>query len=372
MNILSTNKQISYKPTFTSVKAFKTKFNKKPINKLPNIKGCVQESLTEIKNILPVAFAGTKCEGAIMLPDFWKSVNIKNLAQTFRIKSTGLSTNKDGYADSFLKTKSTKPISTSFVHDCAVMYLYNDKTKTHALYHAAPRTKIKKLDFMIKTLMPEGFTQGCIIPGDFVFYKEQKANLTNMFELMKKHNPNAVINVFWEPTRFPEIVGYKGQVFQIPNKKVREQMNKGIFDVTDFGQASFKIEDIGAFNTFDDIFGKCRCHKDLIDLKEQFLKAKYPKTMLSILFEQIRKMKNAIILVNETKNLKELEDLRAKLNDNNLKTLFLKRKEEMLIQKLGKIKNEEDLIQFYQNARTDFIRMNKLLHIFHQKMKEIV
>ena len=80
-----------------------------------------------------------------------------------------------------MKTQAHKPISTSFVHDCAVMYLYNDKTKTHAMYHAAPSTKVKRLNFFIKTLMPEGFTHASIVPGDYSFYKEQEPNMKNMF-----------------------------------------------------------------------------------------------------------------------------------------------------------------------------------------------
>ena len=99
-------------------------------------------SLSEIKDITPVAFAGTKCRGAIMLKNFWDTIAPKNLKKKFILSRQGLSTNKNGFADSFLKTQAHKPISTSFVHDCAVMYLYNDKTKTHAMYHAAPNTKV--------------------------------------------------------------------------------------------------------------------------------------------------------------------------------------------------------------------------------------
>lgn len=61
------------------------------------------------------------------------------------------------------------------------MYLFNKETKTHALYHAAPDCKLETLNFMIKTLMPEGFTKGAIIPGDSIFYRKHRHNMENMF-----------------------------------------------------------------------------------------------------------------------------------------------------------------------------------------------
>ena len=332
----------------------------------------LQDSITEIKDIMPVAFAGTKCKGAFMLPDFWKSIAPKNLAEVFRLKLLGLSTNKDGYADSFLKTYSNRPVSTSFVHDCAVMYLYNDKTKTHAIYHAAPNTKVKKLDFMIKTLMPEGFTNACIIPGDYSFYRQQEPNMKNMFKLMKQNNPSAPVNVFYGINRFPEITGYKGQVFQIPNKEVEKQMKSGILDATDFGQASFRISDTGGYNTFDFIYGECDNIEELESLKNRFKKKKFPKLVSEILSKEIEKQKDVLMLINKSKSLEELNDWNEIFTEDKFKTIFLKKREEILIKMLEKVQDENSLKQFYQLARHDFIRMSKLFKLFQEKKKEIL
>ena len=334
--------------------------------------GLLQDSLTEIKDIAPVAFAGTKCSGALMLNDFWKSVAPKNLATKFKLNMLGLSTNRDGFADSFLKTYSDRPISTSFVHNCAVMYLYNDKTKTHAMYHAAPNTKVKKLDFMIKTLMPEGFTHADIVPGDYSFYREQAPNMKNMFKLLKQYNPSAVVNVFYGINRFPEVVGYKGGVFQIPNKRVEEQMNRGILDATDYGQASFKILDTGGYNTFDYIHGECTTMDELENLKNRFKKNNLPKLMFKIFADEINKQKDVLNLINKSKSLDELNDWKEIFTEDKFKTIFLKKREEMLINILDKVNDEEALKQFYQLARHDFIRMKKLFKLFQEKKKEIL
>ena len=328
-------------------------------------------SLSEIKDIAPVAFAGTKCRGAIMLKDFWDTIAPKNLKKKFILSRQGLSTNKNGFADSFLKTQAHKPISTSFVHDCAVMYLYNDKTKTHAMYHAAPSTKVKRLNFFIKTLMPEGFTHASIVPGDYSFYKEQEPNMKNMFKLLKQNNPSSVVNVFYGINRFPEIVGYKGQVFQIPNKKVEEQ-EKVTLDVIDNGQASFKIVDTGGYNTFDYIYGECSTPEELDDLKNRFKKDKFPKLMFEIFAKEIDKQKEVLKIIDSSKSLEELNDWNTVFSENKFKTIFHKKRENMLIQMLEKVQDKESLKNFYQTARFDFIHMKKLFKLFQEKKKEIL
>lgn len=218
-----------------------------------------QKSIEKISEIRPVMLAGTKCRNSIPLRKFWDFFEIDK--KTFL---KGFSTNKDGFANSFLKTKSCIPISTSYIHDCSVMYLFNKETKTHALYHAAPDCKLETLNFMIKTLMPEGFTKGAIIPGDSIFYRKHRHNMENMFNLMKQSNPHALINVYHGTTRYPEITGYKGFVYEIPNKKVKEQMLDGILDAEDFGQATFKILNLQGYNTFENI-NLCSTKDDFIN-----------------------------------------------------------------------------------------------------------
>ena len=273
-----------------------------------------------------------------------------------------MSTNKDGFADSFLKAGASTPISTSFVHDCSVMYLYNDKTKTHAMYHAAPYCKKDRLEFMLKKLMPEGFTRGAIIPGNYIFYRGHEHNMKNMFNVMKKNNPKAIVNVYYDSSRFPEIVGYKGRVYEIQNKKVKEQMDEGLLDALDYGQASFQILDLQGYNTFNDIE----------NLKERFSDIKIPKTIAKIFTDETNNFEKVAKLVKSASSIKELEELQAVFPGKETKILFNKKKEDLLIDELNKINSLPDLRTFYAKHRSKFIRMGRLLDLFQDKKKEIL
>ena len=237
-----------------------------------------KKSLNKIEKVQPQNMAGTKCKGSIPLKNFWDIFKYSKV-----LKNSGYSTNKDGYGESFLKAKSNNPISTSYVHDCSVMYLFNDITKTHALYHALADCPVEKIWFMIKNLMPEGFTKGAVIPGDSQFYKTHKYNMKNMFNLMQEANPNAVINVYHTTSKLPEIVGFNGEVYQIPNKKVLKQVQKKKLDIEDSGQASFRIVDVQEYNTFDAIIYDCNTIESLNKLKRVFYSTGYPKEILAIL-----------------------------------------------------------------------------------------
>ena len=245
------------------------------------------KSIKNISNIEPQYLAGTKCNGSIPLKNFWDF-----FLKTSDIKKIGYSTNKDGFGNSYLKAKSYEPISTSYVHDCSVMYLYNKDTKTHALYHALPDCTENYLSFMIRTLMPEGFTKGAIIPGDSDYYMEHYSNMKNMFNLMHKFSPKAKINVYHSTIKYPEIVGKDGMVFQIPNKKVQKQIKSGDAHICDFGQASFKILDLQGTSTFEQIDYCCRNINDLILLRNILKKEKYPLEIKEILYDFIEKKIN--------------------------------------------------------------------------------
>ncbi len=260
-------------------------------NKFQNTHHKPIKSIKQISNIKPQYLAGTKCKGSIPLKNFWDY-----FLKTSNIKKLGYSTNKDGYGNSYLKANSFTPISTSYVHDCSVMYLYNKNTKTHALYHALPDCPEDYLNFMIKTLMPEGFTKGAIIPGDSNFYADHFFNMKNMLKLMQKSSPKAIINVYHSTIKYPEIVGKDGDVFQIPNKLVQKQIKSGDAHICDFGQATFKIIDLQGANTFDKIAYCCKNLKDLNLLKNIFKKENYPREIKEILYNEIEKRENFLIV----------------------------------------------------------------------------
>ena len=85
-------------------------------------------AISEIKNVHPYLLGGTKCNNSIPLKNFWDFFEADGRCVE------GFSTNKDGFANSFLKAKSNVPLSTSFVHDCSVMYLFKETYKGMLLY----------------------------------------------------------------------------------------------------------------------------------------------------------------------------------------------------------------------------------------------
>ena len=197
------------------------------------ISASATKGLTEIKHIYAGTY-GTFCEGSKPLSDFFcrLSPEVKDA-----LIKRGLSTNIDCVANCFLKSKWDNPISTSGVFDCSVMYLANKNTKTHFLYHMYKDVDYAKIQKTIKQFMPEGFTNAAIVPGDKKHIAEHKKYLYDVFKAIKDINPEAEINAYHFSTKNPEVVGYKGEMYEIPNQSWQS-----------YGQNSFKIQDISYYD----------------------------------------------------------------------------------------------------------------------------
>lgn len=260
--------------------------------------------LKELSNIKSDTF-GTSCKGSIPLTNFMKQ--FKSEKELQKIIKKGLSTNKDGYAYSFLKTTANKPLSTSFVHDCSVMYLYNENKNTHFLYHIFPQTPKKEIDYMIKNFMPEGYTHASIVPGSREYTNTHKEYLPNVFNSIKNINNNAIINVYHNSSFYPEVVGYKGKMYEIMNKEVAEQViNKGNI-LTDYGQATFNIKDIHTGNTIIKIH-YTNTSEELEELRQKFNKNnEYTKEIKKILNKLIDERKAEIKKIENHQSIKELD-----------------------------------------------------------------
>lgn len=266
-----------------------------------------KHGLQMITGIHGDSHGGTSCDGALYLSDFW-SIFDKSTIKSVKLK--GLATNTDAYPNSYLKAKANVPLSTSGVYDCSVMYLYNEKTKTHALYHAEHKIAKKELDKVLKFLMPEGITHGIIIPGTAHWYKRHGNNLHNMFEVMKKYNKNAIVNVMTDSTPLPEIVGYNGRAYQIKNRSK-----------SNFPQASFKIQDLQGYDTFF-IVRDIRSQKDANKLKHTFQNRGYNKETLNILNRKVDKHMNIINDILNCKSYEELDEYMECLDSDNVFVTF--------------------------------------------------
>ncbi len=264
------------------------KFNKKNLNDVFLLQNQLfNNGLKSLKNIRRGEF-GTICKGSIPLKPFWAQFNNH---ECVKLKHLGLSTNVDGIPRSFLKSSADKPLSTSYVHSCSVMYLYNNTTKTHFLYHASEEVPKSELGYMVKNFMPEGCTHAIIKPGDGYWSDVHKITLPEMFDAIRQNAPDAIINVCHDSTKYPEIVGYKGMLYEIPNRKVLMQ---NTLEPEDYGQASFKISDIQGFDTIDAIKYDAYDRKSVENLKKEFDKKDWDFEMKKVV-NKILELHQAVI-----------------------------------------------------------------------------
>ncbi len=232
------------------------------------------KGILNIKNVHAGEF-GTECKGSLPLPDFEKSFGFRKLEKLYR---TGYSTNIEAWANCLLKSTADRPLSTSSVHDCSVLYLYNNVTNTHFLYHTYYDTDKKGFEFLIKTFMPEGYTKADIVPGDAKWHVRHGRTLLQMFKALKDCSKTAPVNVYHDSSRLPEIVGYKGNVYEIPN--IRTSLG-----LSDEGQASFRISDIQINNTIGMIAHTGNSSKRIYELKNWFESGEYDEEVSKILFK---------------------------------------------------------------------------------------
>lgn len=323
------------------------------------------KGISHISGVKSSKLGGTTCNGAITMKKFWALFEPSSYQE---IRNKGLSTNKDGIPHSFLKAKADVPISTSFVHDCSVMYLYNEAKKTHCIYHAAYDCKPRTLDFIIETLMPEGFSHGSITPGDRYWYNRHIDNMKNMFSAMKRHNRDAIINVYSEVSKYPEIVGYKGRTYEILNADFQQQVKNFQDYVKDNGQASFKIVDLQGYNTFDKISYHCNSVEDYIKLKKYFKRQAYNEEINSVLDMFLDKRLENIQRIQACKSLEELQEL-EEINGKEYNTylkVILRQKEELLIEEFLQIKDIPTFTKFYEKVLS--IPYNSYMDKLHDLM----
>lgn len=230
------------------------------------------------------------------LKNFWEIINPKYVKKLIR---KGKSTNTNGTAGCFLKEKSDRPISTSKVHDCTVLYLHNRKHKTHALYHAYYVDETSLIKDVITRLMPEGVTDAAIIPGEKSWADRHKPMMRKMFHTLKSTNPSSTITIYENNSSLPEIVGYKGKVYQIPNKTYSDHLSKNSEPEKPTGQASFKVLEMDFRKLFYAwrIFISDNIEKDLAE----FIPKNLSTQTLNILFKNIDELS-----INEDMNSQKI------------------------------------------------------------------
>lgn len=248
--------------------------------------------LSSITNVRQGRY-GSVCDGSKPLKSFMKLFPDKTFFEK-NILKYGRSTNTNADAPSYLKAKTSIPLSTSGVHDCSVAYFVNQKDNTHFLFHIHPFMEESSIKKAIERFMPDGFQKAIIVPGDNYNTVTHRRTLPGLFETIKSINPKTSVEVFHNSSRYPEIVGYKGGVYEIPNKKY-------FLEFRSCGQATFEICDIQNDTIFNPI-ARAQSETELENLRKQFAQENYgieiKKVINRLINEKIENIKMKVLNKN--------------------------------------------------------------------------
>ena len=248
----------------------------------PKSDSFVRSSAGKIKEMenIRAGIYGTCCDGSMPLKRFFNKFgrNKRN-----ELIDNGFSTNINAVANSLLKSHWENPISTSGVMDCSVMYLANSDSETHFLYHMYKDINSEKTTKLINDFMPEGFTHAVIIPGDKRYVEAHKEYLPQVFNAIKTSNPNAEVNVCHFSTPCPEVVGYMGQVYEIPRRNLSKPC-----------QNTFEIDDVQYYDLLYliDVYNRESSLKELSNLiSERILDPALDNTVQERIENKIKSLK---------------------------------------------------------------------------------
>lgn len=141
------------------------------------------------------------------------SVPVKPYRGTLE-KSAGISTEAGGYGGGYLTGSIGKPLSTTDVHTCALLNLFNTKTSQQVLYHVYHATPMQKIVDFIRKNFPD-FTGVNIVGGD------QFKTINTMREIEKaidSVNPNIPKTYYHTLSENPQLVACNGEISYIEGK----------------------------------------------------------------------------------------------------------------------------------------------------------
>jgi len=263
-----------------------------------------QTGIKKINEITGVKFGvqGTQCDGSYPLVNFFRQFKDKTRKIELQtILQKGKSTNTDGVAYCLLKDAANVPLSTSGLYSCSVIYLFNKNNNKHLLYHVYHEMEPEELSGVIETFMPEKYTKASIIPGRNTFIYNY---LQKIFKTLKSSVPDAPITVRHFSTPYPEIVGYKGEVFEIPNKKYLQGLKAGKLQSSGNGQATFKIVNLDTFIIFNEI-NNCNKLEDITYFKEIYSREAKYKTILPELLKLLNEREKSLKQIQKCTKLEE-------------------------------------------------------------------
>ena len=134
-------------------------------------------------------------------------------------------------------------------------------------------------------------------PATIIGFKESER-----IKALKINTKNADVNIYHYNSELPEIVGYKGNVFEIPNARTE-------LGLSDKGQASFKICDLQIENLLSELNTKCTSTENIETLRKIYKKLGYDKEILKILDKLLDERAGKIKEMESCKTIEELNSL---------------------------------------------------------------
>lgn len=141
------------------------------------------------------------------------SVEVKPYKGTLE-KSAGFSTGEDGCGGGWLVGDIDTPLSTTDVHTCALLNLFNVDTLKQALFHVYHETNANRIEQFIRKIFPD-FTHVNIVGGD-------RFRTVNTMRKISDAVDNVNINApktYWHTiTENPQLVAQNGEISFVKGK----------------------------------------------------------------------------------------------------------------------------------------------------------
>lgn len=126
-------------------------------------------------------------------------------------RSAGISTEEGGYGGGYLIGAVDRPLSTTDIHTCALLNLFNINTFKQALYHVYDKTSVEKIVEFIRKIFPD-FTGVNIAGGDQL---PTKNTMRKIAEAVDSVNPNVPKTYFHTVCENPQLVTCNGEISYI-------------------------------------------------------------------------------------------------------------------------------------------------------------
>ena len=165
------------------------------------------------------------------------------------------------------------------------------------MYHIYNSNDGEEILKLINMCMKEGFSNATIVPGMNNWVDRHEIYLPHIFRSINRNFPNVPIEVCHYSSYMPEIVGYKGKVYVIPNKTGKN-----------IGQNSFTIQDVRTYTTFAEI---CNINtlKDLEIFEEKLEINNLDNEINKILKSLVEERKSILSKIENCKTQTELLEL---------------------------------------------------------------